>query len=119
MENEDDFEIGIELRKTSEYIIVNFSKPIQLDLFNCKELNQVFIDENQKQDEIRDWILDLSNVQFLDSSGLATLINQNRFLQGEGFHLYLYGLKPVVKQLYNTGGLSKVFEIIYELPQEF
>lgn len=110
------YESGAELVQHKEYKLVRFRERISLELINCRELVDLFKQENAKGESPSDWIIDLSNVAFIDSSGLAALINQNRLVHGKGKYCYLYGLNKTVRQLYNAGGLSRVFEIIDTLP---
>ncbi|MBN2670806.1 MAG: STAS domain-containing protein [Deltaproteobacteria bacterium] len=60
--------------------------------------------------------LDLSNVTFVDSSGLGALVAVLKKARPEGA-LCLWGLTPEVKSLFELTQLYKVFDI-YELEQD-
>ena len=45
-----------------------------IDLYNCKSISEKFKEKNQEK--TTDWIIDLSNVKYIDSSGLGVLATQ-------------------------------------------
>jgi len=56
-------------------------------------------------------VVDLSNVSFIDSSGLATLIEALRGITKYGGKLRLVGLTPAVENVFRLSNLSSIFEI--------
>jgi len=54
--------------------------------------------------------VDMSNVTFLDSSGLSTLIVAQRAHQAAGGDLLLYGVKPAQKKVFQVTNLDHVFK---------
>ena len=56
-------------------------------------------------------VVDLSEVSFIDSSGLATLIEALRSISGYGGKLRLVGLNPAVENVFRLSHLSSIFEI--------
>lgn len=70
----------------------------------------------QRFDELLDsgaqhFVIDLSNVAFMDSSGLATLVQLfKRVRIGQG-DVRLCGLQPEVRHLFELTRLDRVFEI--------
>lgn len=59
----------------------------------------------------RDFVVDLKNVDYIDSSGLGVLVAiQKRALQNGG-KVIIKGLRGTVRELFEMTRLTKVFEI--------
>lgn len=56
-------------------------------------------------------VVDLSKVVFIDSSGLATLIEALQAVGRYGGRLRLFGLSPAVKNLFKLSNLISIFDI--------
>ncbi len=56
-------------------------------------------------------IINLSNVAYVDSSGLATLVEALQKIKGAGGRLKLTNLSAKVKSLFEITKLEKLFEI--------
>lgn len=56
-------------------------------------------------------VADLSSVSFIDSSGLATLIEALQGVGKYGGKLRLAGLQPAVKNLFRLSNLTSIFDI--------
>jgi len=56
-------------------------------------------------------VADLSEVSFIDSSGLATLIEALQGVARYGGKLRLVGLAPAVKNLFQLSNLTSIFDI--------
>ena len=56
-------------------------------------------------------VTDLTGVSFIDSSGLATLIEALQGVSRYGGKLHLVGLTPAVKNLFQLSHLTSIFEI--------
>lgn len=55
--------------------------------------------------------LDFQNVTFMDSSGIAVIINALRYLASIGGKLMITGLTPQPKKVIQTSGIDKLVEI--------
>ena len=55
--------------------------------------------------------VDLSGVDYVDSSGLATLIDAMQRIQGYGGKLALYGMRENVRNIFHIARLDQVFRI--------
>lgn len=74
------------------------------------------LEENPKS------ILDLSNIRFLDSSGLGALISCLRQQNEKGGALKLAGLKPPARDLFALVRMDRIFELystVEEAKQSF
>jgi anti-sigma B factor antagonist len=56
-------------------------------------------------------VVDLSQVTFLDSTGLSVLINALKRCQGAGGHMRLESPRPHVRRVFEVTGLSDVFDV--------
>jgi len=56
-------------------------------------------------------VVNLSGVAYVDSSGLATLVEAHQKLKGVGGKLKLSSLTPKVKSLFEMTKLEKLFDI--------
>jgi anti-sigma B factor antagonist len=56
-------------------------------------------------------LLDFSDVQYIDSSGLATLIEYVRECKAYGGNVALFGLQPKVKMVFELVRLNELFKI--------
>jgi len=56
-------------------------------------------------------VVDLSGVGYMDSSGIATLIEGLQRAKREGRNFRLSGLTPAVRDVFDLARLAEVFEI--------
>jgi anti-sigma B factor antagonist len=56
-------------------------------------------------------VVDLTRVAFIDSSGLATLIEALQAVGRYGGRLRLFGLSPAVKNLFKLSNLISIFDL--------
>ena len=96
-----------EITVTSEHVLVNLSGSIYVEeAAQIRESLIGYIDNGHKT-----FIVDLEKVDYIDSSGLGTLVAiQKRALQNGG-SVVIKGLHGLVKELFELTRLDKVFEI--------
>ncbi len=73
-----------------------------------KQLKPLF---DQKRQEIH---VDLSGVDFMDSAGIATLVEGLQWSQKSGGHFFLSGLSSTVHDIFSLAKLDTVFDIVEE-----
>jgi anti-sigma B factor antagonist len=56
-------------------------------------------------------LVDLSQVRYMDSSGIATLVEIMQNCMKKGAHLRLVALSPAVRDVFELARLASVFEI--------
>ncbi len=110
MENSD-FEIKTSTYKN--YTLVTFLNLSQLDLYKVTELDSIFKKGNESSK--LDWILDMSLIEFIDSSGLGVLARQAMFLNKNGKLLNLIHVHSGVAHLFKASGFEKLFRIYPDL----
>jgi anti-sigma B factor antagonist len=62
-------------------------------------------------------VVDLSGVKYMDSSGVATLVEGLQFSRGYGGVFRLAGLGGAVREVFKFAKLEKVFEIYADTTQ--
>jgi len=81
--------------------VVNIHTAIQL-----RQRLKLFLDDKHK--EVR---VNLSNVSFIDSAGIATLVEGLQWSRGDGRRFVLSGLSENVRDIFELAKLDTVFEI--------
>jgi anti-sigma B factor antagonist len=71
-------------------------------------LGQVF---RQRSSSMKALVVDLSQVRYMDSSGIATLVEALQTCMKQGVQLRLADLSPPVKDVFELARLAAVFEI--------
>ncbi len=102
-------EYSIETEKYKQYLVIRFINYEGLDLYNIKELGEVIQVENEKGTE--DFIIDMSPIKFIDSSGLGMLARQGGYLSKKNKKLNLVSLSPSVIHLFRAVGFDKLFAV--------
>jgi len=96
--------------------IVLSLKEQRIDAHNSGELKDLFI-KVLEEEAGRDLVIDLDEVQFIDSSGLGALLSglKNAELRSSGF--ILAGLQPRVRSMFELTRLHRVFDIYPKLEE--
>lgn len=85
----------------------------EVDVYTAPALRR-FLDE-QITGGCRDLVVDLSEVTFLDSTGLGVLVGRLRQMRMQGGRLRLIGPAERVVKVFAITGLDRVFEIAPDL----
>jgi anti-sigma B factor antagonist len=86
-----------------------------IDINSSPDVRDVF--ERGVKDKITKIIVNLNSVSYIDSSGLATLVEMLKKTRLYGGNLRLSNLAPKVKSLFEITKLEKLFEI-FETEEE-
>ena len=62
-------------------------------------------------------LLNLTNVDFLDSSGIGLIVNLNNLANNNDIKLGLFGLNRVIKGIFNTTGIDSFIKIFKDEQQ--
>lgn len=103
----------IKIADYKKYKMISFENIDQIDLYNIREIVEVFQDGNEKG--ILDWIVDLSLINFLDSSAIGGLANQGLFLKKHSLRLILLSPHSNIRHLFSVTGFGKIFLVISSL----
>ncbi|MFY9629794.1 MAG: STAS domain-containing protein [Methylocystis sp.] len=107
--------MNILMEKHGEKIVLSL-KQERIDAHNASELKDLFLKVLEQEDG-HDIIIDLDQVQFIDSSGLGALLSglKNAGLRSRGF--ILAGLQPRVRSMFELTRLHRVFDIYPKLEE--
>jgi anti-sigma B factor antagonist len=100
--------VDIVARYSEGWVIFDLSGDI--DLANSPKMRKVLLTEI-KEKHSRKVFLNLTNVRYIDSSGIASLVEGLKAARDNGARLILYGLSPAVREVMELSRLQKIFEI--------
>lgn len=97
----------IKQRTTKDAVIVGLSG--EVDMSTSPAARRVFLDlVEKKPNKI---VVDLSQVTYIDSSGLATLVECFQNTRKYGGKLRLFGLNDNIKDVFSLARLDTIFDI--------
>jgi anti-sigma B factor antagonist len=95
-------------RNAEGSVILDISGDI--DLAHSPAMRKVLLGEI-KEKHTRKVLLNLKNVRYIDSSGIASLVEGLKASRDNGGRLILYGLSSSVREVMELSRLQKIFEI--------
>lgn len=81
-----------------------------IDLANSPEIRKTLLTEMRDKKTPR-VIVNLTNVRYIDSSGVASLVEGLKTSRDLGLRFILYGLSPAAREVLQLSRLLKIFEI--------
>jgi anti-sigma B factor antagonist len=100
--------VDIAARQGEGRVILDVSGDI--DLAHSPAMRKVLLGEI-KDKRIPKVYLNLKNVRYIDSSGIASLVEGLKASRDQGSRMILYGLSPSVKEVMELSRLQRIFEI--------
>ena len=99
--------------KNDGALVITIHEP-RLDTVNSAAFKNLMIDAvNRGETSL---VIDLGEVDFMDSSGLSSLLSTLKSLQGKG-EIVLAGLSEKVKKLFAVTKMERIFQIYPNLEQ--
>ncbi|RMD92666.1 MAG: anti-sigma factor antagonist [Calditrichaeota bacterium] len=99
--------LEVSTRENQNATIVSITGDV--DLYSSPEVRKVLISLTEKK--TKNILVDLSRVSYMDSSGVATLVEGLQLMGKYKGKLILFGLEASVKEVFELSRLDKVFEI--------
>ncbi|HHY74018.1 MAG TPA: STAS domain-containing protein [Bacillus bacterium] len=97
-----------QINAQADQVFVTLSKEIYVDQASSfREALLPYLEKGYKN-----FIIDVSNLSYIDSSGLGVLIGIQKRAITNGGKVTIKGLKGPVKELFELTRLTKIFEII-------
>ena len=97
----------ISIDKTKNYSIIKIKGDV--DLYSSPQLRkQILALANKKNGKI---LIDFLEVTYMDSSGVATLVEALQMINRNGGKLRLFNLRQPIKDVFELSRLDRVFEI--------
>jgi anti-sigma B factor antagonist len=106
--SEDDLNVTEE----EDRFILTFHNLHELNLYNATFVKDLFAKYNTGA--IKNWIVDISPIQYIDSSGIGVFISQGKFLSGYSKKLKLVGAQKIILRLFNIVGFEKIVTLTEE-----
>ncbi|MDX1958553.1 MAG: STAS domain-containing protein [Leptospiraceae bacterium] len=110
--------ILVETKESKKYFQVELIEDkFLLKFINMHELDlyhfhlSYFLNENCKKLD-NDWILDFSNITFIDSTGLSILISTQKILDAKSKILFIQNCKTEVKRFFDETHSANLFKFI-------
>jgi anti-sigma B factor antagonist len=98
----------IATRQTNTATIVDVKGDI--DLYNSPEVRKVILEELKEKRTAR-LVVNLTQVRYIDSSGVASLVEGLKISKSLGSRFMLYGLSPAAREVLELSRLIRVFEV--------
>jgi len=99
----------LDVKTTSEKKLTTVEVSGEVDLYSSPDLRKVLLDlTGSKTATI---LVDLGKVRYMDSSGVATLVEALQQVGAYGGNLKLANLRDAVKDVFELSRLDKVFDI--------
>ncbi len=98
----------IATRQSGTSIVVDVKGDI--DLYNSPEVRKVILEELKEKKTPR-VIVNLSGVRYIDSSGVASLVEGLKVSRTLSSRFMLYGLSPAAREVLELSRLIRVFEV--------
>ena len=98
----------IAARQSGGGVIFDISGDI--DLANSPAMRKTLLGEIKDKHTVKVF-LNLKNVRYIDSSGIASLVEGLKASRDHGARMILYGLSPSVREVLELSRLQKIFEI--------
>lgn len=108
-------DLELEFETFKDAFLLKIKTPCNIDLYNCRSISEKFKEKNQEK--TTDWILDLSNVKFIDSSGLGVLATQANIISSAKKKIYILSPKSTVSHLFTMTGFSRWFVVVNKLDE--
>jgi anti-sigma B factor antagonist len=100
--------VEIFARQSEGGVIIDLSGDI--DLAHSPAMRKVLLGEI-KEKHTRKVYLNLKNVRYIDSSGIASLVEGLKASRDQGSRMILFGLNTTVREVMELSRLQKIFEI--------
>ena len=95
-------------RPSEGWVILDLSGDI--DLAHSPAMRKALLGEIKEKHTAKVF-LNLKNVRYIDSSGIASLVEGLKASREQGSRLILFGLSPAVREVMQLSRLQKIFEI--------
>jgi stage II sporulation protein AA (anti-sigma F factor antagonist) len=105
---------GITLQLVSEFIAMENVLIVrldgELDHHSAARL-KIEWQEKMQKNQTKHVVLNLSNLQFMDSSGLGVVLGRYKEVQQLGGEMVVCSISPAVKRLFDMSGLFKIVRL--------
>jgi len=97
--------VEIDLKLIRNTLVVKIQG--ELDLLVAEKLRRE-IDSKIQSQQIKNLVLNLEKVSFIDSSGLGVIIGRYKRMNAKNGHMYIVGASPAVEKILFFSGINKL-----------
>lgn len=98
----------MKLEKNGEMLVVRLDG--ELDHHYAMRIREA-VDSAVMVGDVRRIVFDFSNVGFMDSSGIGTIMGRYRLMQAVGGSVSAFGVSPRLDKLISMSGIKKIIKI--------
>ena len=98
------------LSKAGSVNVIDLTLPHTLDIDEFDRLNESILEQVRAEPEGQ-WVIDLSQAQYLGSAALGLLVNLRQQIKQSGGRLVLCGLSPQLIHIFKTCCMERLFRI--------
>ncbi len=98
--------MSAEARKMGRSLVVRLAG--ELDLHTAIQFREVVESRLDADDSLTSLILNMSRVEFVDSSGLGAILGRYKRISQRGGQVYLVRVQPRVRRIFELSGLFKI-----------
>ncbi len=100
--------MDVQTRKAQAALIIDLKG--QVDLFSSPKMRSAILDAiNSKQ--VRRVAINLTEVSYIDSSGVASLVEGLQMARSKSCRLVLFGMQQGAREVLELARLDKIFDI--------
>jgi len=97
--------LDIEIKMIRNTLIIRLKG--EFDLVKAEKIRSL-TDEKLQEKQVRNLILNLEKVSFVDSSGLGVIIGRYKKVQEKNGSMFIVGAQPVVEKILTLSGINKL-----------
>lgn len=83
-----------------------------LDLHTCPPFKDALADALEKHAHVKHLIFDVSNLTFIDSSGLGVILGRYRAVQARGGRLFFVKANAHIKRVLRLSGMHRIADFV-------
>ncbi len=99
----------LEFRQVRNTLIVRIKG--ELDMLVADQIREDIDKKIDKSSEIKNLILNLEKVSFIDSSGLGMILGRYKKVKSQNGQMYIAGARPQVEKILYFSGINKLATI--------
>ena len=100
-------ELNFEIKKAQNSLLVLLKG--DLDAYTCNSLKEKV--EEMLKEEVVDIYIDAKELDYIDSTGLGTIIGIYKILKEDDKQIYMENLKPNVRKMFKITDLDQIISI--------
>lgn len=103
-------EFSVNVDESQKLVKVNVHG--EIDIYTCGDLRKVLTETTDKGNN--SFILNLTNIQYIDSTGLGSIAHTAQKIQQQDGHIYVICTKPQINKIFEVSGLLSKNISLYE-----